>query len=235
MSQGAQGQKVWFVTGASSGFGRELVDEVLRHGDRVVAAVRTPESLADLARREDVLVVRLDVTKPATSTPAPARRSTDSGASTGSSIARGLASSARSRRRAKRRYARRWRRCSSARSRSPEPSCRSCASAAAARSSRSPAWAVSRQRRASERTARPSTRSRASPSAWPRNSPPSACGSSSSSRARSARRSSAPASAACRRSTPMRLPSDRRGPSHPRTTACSRAIRRSWLRRSRTQ
>jgi NAD(P)-dependent dehydrogenase (short-subunit alcohol dehydrogenase family) len=55
--------KVWLVTGASPGFGREIVDEVLRRGDRVVAAVRSPESLGDLSAREDVLVVRLDVTR----------------------------------------------------------------------------------------------------------------------------------------------------------------------------
>ncbi len=55
--------KVWFVTGASSGFGREIVEEALKHGDRVVAAVRSPDSLRELAGRDDVLVVRLDVTK----------------------------------------------------------------------------------------------------------------------------------------------------------------------------
>jgi NAD(P)-dependent dehydrogenase (short-subunit alcohol dehydrogenase family) len=64
MSQAERQSKVWFITGASSGFGRELVDEVLRRGDRVVAAVRAPESVRDLEERDDVLVVQLDVTRP---------------------------------------------------------------------------------------------------------------------------------------------------------------------------
>jgi NAD(P)-dependent dehydrogenase (short-subunit alcohol dehydrogenase family) len=56
--------KTWFVTGASRGIGRELVDQLLRRGDRVAATLRRPEELADLqATYGDRLWVRaLDVT-----------------------------------------------------------------------------------------------------------------------------------------------------------------------------
>lgn len=58
--------KVWFITGTSSGFGREIALEALARGDRVVATARDPRSLDDLVRRapERVLAVRLDVTRP---------------------------------------------------------------------------------------------------------------------------------------------------------------------------
>jgi NAD(P)-dependent dehydrogenase (short-subunit alcohol dehydrogenase family) len=56
------GDRVWFVTGSSSGFGRALVDAARARGDRVVATARRPETLAAL-EAEDVLVLVLDVTR----------------------------------------------------------------------------------------------------------------------------------------------------------------------------
>lgn len=38
--------KVWFITGVSSGFGRELAKEVAAHGDKVIGTVRHPEQIA---------------------------------------------------------------------------------------------------------------------------------------------------------------------------------------------
>ncbi|MDB4956931.1 MAG: Dehydrogenase [Myxococcales bacterium] len=59
--------KVWFVTGASSGFGRCIVEEGIARGERVVATARDPRTLEDLVARapDRVHAVRLDVTKPA--------------------------------------------------------------------------------------------------------------------------------------------------------------------------
>jgi len=54
--------KVWFVTGASSGFGRAIVEEALRRGDSVVAAAR---SKVELLASDRLLTVHLDVTKQA--------------------------------------------------------------------------------------------------------------------------------------------------------------------------
>ena len=55
---------VWFITGCSTGFGRELAKAVLERGWRVVATARRPEQLADLVadHGERALTLRLDVT-----------------------------------------------------------------------------------------------------------------------------------------------------------------------------
>jgi NAD(P)-dependent dehydrogenase (short-subunit alcohol dehydrogenase family) len=58
--------KVWFVTGSSSGFGRDIVKEAIARGARVVATARDPRALAELVALapERVLALGLDVTKP---------------------------------------------------------------------------------------------------------------------------------------------------------------------------
>lgn len=56
--------KTWFVTGASRGMGRELVEQLLSRGDRVAATLRRPEQIDDLAARHGDRLWRraLDVT-----------------------------------------------------------------------------------------------------------------------------------------------------------------------------
>jgi len=59
--------KVWLVTGASSGFGRAVTEVMLRKGDNVVATLRKPAMLDDLANlysKNRLLVLPLDVTVP---------------------------------------------------------------------------------------------------------------------------------------------------------------------------
>lgn len=56
--------RVWFITGTSTGMGRALAEEVLAHGDRVVATARRTADVADYAGRfgDRVLACRVDVT-----------------------------------------------------------------------------------------------------------------------------------------------------------------------------
>ncbi|HWC82396.1 MAG TPA: oxidoreductase [Pseudonocardiaceae bacterium] len=55
---------VWFITGASRGFGRELTASALAHGDQVVATARDPRAIADAFpdAGDSLLAQRLDVT-----------------------------------------------------------------------------------------------------------------------------------------------------------------------------
>ena len=55
--------KVWLITGASSGFGRAIAGAALAGGDVVIGAARRPEALDDLvaAYPDQVEALRLDV------------------------------------------------------------------------------------------------------------------------------------------------------------------------------
>ncbi|RYF80293.1 MAG: SDR family NAD(P)-dependent oxidoreductase [Chitinophagaceae bacterium] len=56
--------KTWFITGASSGFGNELVKAVIAKGDNVVATFRKPELASTFSQqyKEDGLGLVMDVT-----------------------------------------------------------------------------------------------------------------------------------------------------------------------------
>src|ERR1700677_4555140 len=58
--------KVWFITGASRGFGRVWADAALHRGDKVAAMARTLASIAGLKEKygANVLTLELDVTRP---------------------------------------------------------------------------------------------------------------------------------------------------------------------------
>ena len=62
-SQSAITEKpVWFITGCSTGFGRELAKHVLERGYRTVVTARNPDEVNDLAAKGEALVLKLDVT-----------------------------------------------------------------------------------------------------------------------------------------------------------------------------
>ena len=56
--------KIWFITGCSTGFGRELAEQVLARGERVVLTARNPEQLQEIAAKypDTALALPLDVT-----------------------------------------------------------------------------------------------------------------------------------------------------------------------------
>jgi NAD(P)-dependent dehydrogenase (short-subunit alcohol dehydrogenase family) len=57
-------KKVWFITGCSTGFGRELAKHLLENGYRVVVTARDAEKVQDLIQinKENALAIALDVT-----------------------------------------------------------------------------------------------------------------------------------------------------------------------------
>ena len=44
-------ERIWLITGVSSGFGRHLTEQLLERGDRVVGTARRPESVDELTSR----------------------------------------------------------------------------------------------------------------------------------------------------------------------------------------
>jgi NAD(P)-dependent dehydrogenase (short-subunit alcohol dehydrogenase family) len=58
--------RVWFITGASRGFGALITEKALAQGDAVVATARNPKAIAErFAGHANLLAVALDVTKEA--------------------------------------------------------------------------------------------------------------------------------------------------------------------------
>jgi NAD(P)-dependent dehydrogenase (short-subunit alcohol dehydrogenase family) len=60
--------KTWFITGASSGFGRDLAAAVIAHGDRVAVTAREPGKVEDFVQDYPLQAkaYRLDLTQPET-------------------------------------------------------------------------------------------------------------------------------------------------------------------------
>jgi NADP-dependent 3-hydroxy acid dehydrogenase YdfG len=59
-------EKVWFITGCSTGFGREIAKAAIQAGYKVVATARNRDSITELTQGNEakVLTLTLDVTKP---------------------------------------------------------------------------------------------------------------------------------------------------------------------------
>jgi len=55
---------VWFITGCSTGFGREIARLAIERGFRTVVTARALSALQDFSAAENALLLELDVTKP---------------------------------------------------------------------------------------------------------------------------------------------------------------------------
>jgi NAD(P)-dependent dehydrogenase (short-subunit alcohol dehydrogenase family) len=53
--------KVWFISGANTGFGFELSLKALQEGNKVIAAVRNPSKVPDTLKRPDVSALPFDL------------------------------------------------------------------------------------------------------------------------------------------------------------------------------
>lgn len=64
MAMSTTDSPVWFITGCSTGFGREFARAALAHGFRVAATARNPKTLDNLisGHRDKAIALALDVT-----------------------------------------------------------------------------------------------------------------------------------------------------------------------------
>nr|WP_256975101.1 oxidoreductase [Paenibacillus amylolyticus] len=62
----SQQDKVWFITGCSTGFGRHIAEQAIHAGYKVVVTARDVEQISDLTagHEENTLTLPLDVTNP---------------------------------------------------------------------------------------------------------------------------------------------------------------------------
>ena len=65
MATTASDAPVWFITGCSTGLGREFARAALAHGFRVVATARDPQSIAEFVKDGQAIALKLDVADPA--------------------------------------------------------------------------------------------------------------------------------------------------------------------------